>query len=219
MNKYHLSENHFVVIPGAGDHRLFYYSEDERKQLRQKFQVAEKHVLIYSGKLAMKWEIPDDIFLFYKKLLQYNPDMVLFLLTPDMKIAEELSLKHGFRKDQIIIKSAKYTEVRPYLNMADAALLLREDIPMNHVASPTKFAEYLLCGLPVIMSDAIKDFAAWVKKYDLGVVLNHTEPEPEIADFIMGQTLDNRRHIAGWAEKHLSKESYLPKIIDTLKTV
>ena len=52
---------------------------------------------------------------------------------------------------------AAYHEVNSYLNAADAGFLLREQSPLNEVASPTKFAEYCLTGLPVIMQNTVKD--------------------------------------------------------------
>ena len=52
---------------------------------------------------------------------------------------------------------AAYHEVNSYLNAADAGFLLREQNPLNEVASPTKFAEYCLTGLPVIMQNTVKD--------------------------------------------------------------
>lgn len=56
------------------------------------------------------------------------------------------------------------------LRGCDAALLVREDSITNRVASPTKFAEYLACGLPVIISEGIGDFSAAVLQDRLGTV-------------------------------------------------
>ena len=41
-----------------------------------------------------------------------------------------------------------------YLNAADFGFLLRDDTPVNRVAFPTKFAEYALAGLRVILKDS-----------------------------------------------------------------
>lgn len=41
----------------------------------------------------------------------------------------------------------------------DVGLLLREDSLTNRVASPVKFAEYLRCGLPVVLTPYVGDFS------------------------------------------------------------
>ncbi len=47
-----------------------------------------------------------------------------------------------------------------WLNATDAAIMLRRPDPLNAVAFPTKFAEYGMVGLPVLMSDAVPEAAA-----------------------------------------------------------
>ena len=48
-------------------------------------------------------------------------------------------------------------------------------MPLIRSRAPTKFAEYLLCGLPVVMTAGIGDFSQLAKKENLGIVLggNH----------------------------------------------
>ncbi len=57
----------------------------------------------------------------------------------------------------IRVIEAAYHEVNSYLNAADAGFLLREKNLLNEGASPTKFAEYCLTGLAVIMENTVKD--------------------------------------------------------------
>ena len=48
--------------------------------------------------------------------------------------------------------------------------MLRELSTTNSVASPTKFAEYLFAGLPVLISDNLGDFTSVVKNSKVGMV-------------------------------------------------
>ncbi|HRN37811.1 MAG TPA: hypothetical protein PLL18_12975, partial [Flavobacteriales bacterium] len=60
----------------------------------------------------------------------------------------------------------------------DHALLIREDAITNRVASPTKFAEYLACGLPVVISPYIGDFSGEVDRERLGTVYSEGDAVP-----------------------------------------
>jgi glycosyltransferase involved in cell wall biosynthesis len=57
------------------------------------------------------------------------------------------------------------------LQEAHAGLLLRREDPVNQVASPTKFGEYLAAGLPVLLTEGIGDFSALVEKEGLGMIV------------------------------------------------
>ncbi|MCH8131002.1 MAG: hypothetical protein IIA30_00480 [Myxococcales bacterium] len=52
-----------------------------------------------------------------------------------------------------------------WLNATDAAIMLRRPDPLNAVAFPTKFAEYGMVGLPVLMSDAVPEAAAVAREW------------------------------------------------------
>jgi len=42
--------------------------------------------------------------------------------------------------------------VPKFLQAADMGILLRKKDPLNEVAAPTKFAEYMMTGLPTLIS-------------------------------------------------------------------
>ena len=54
------------------------------------------------------------------------------------------------------VRTAPFERVNEYLNAADVAFMLRRPDPLNLVASPTKFAEYCLTGLPIVMGNTIE---------------------------------------------------------------
>lgn len=73
---------------------------------------------------------------------------------------------------QVAQRWIPHHEVRSALLACDVGLLLREARITNKVASPTKFAEYLSAGLPVVISPEVGDFSAMVRALDLGQVLD-----------------------------------------------
>ena len=46
--------------------------------------------------------------------------------------------------------------------------MLRENTRINNVASPTKFAEYMINNIPVILSHNIGDLDDFIKEYRVG---------------------------------------------------
>ena len=55
--------------------------------------------------------------------------------------------------------------------------IIRENHPVNNVATPTKFSNYLANGIIPIYSSAVKAFAAFDKKNQLGLVYDLDDPE------------------------------------------
>jgi len=66
----------------------------------------------------------------------------------------------------------KHSEVTSVLAACDMGVLIREDSVTNQEASPTKFAEYLSAGLPVIISENLGDYSTFVRKYNCGMIAN-----------------------------------------------
>jgi glycosyltransferase involved in cell wall biosynthesis len=60
---------------------------------------------------------------------------------------------------------------------ADVGLLIRGDDLVNRVAAPTKFAEYLACGLPVVVSRGVGDTESVVRTYGVGYVIEGLSDE------------------------------------------
>ena len=95
---------------------------------------------------------------------------------------------------------------------------------MNEVASPGKFAEYVLCGLPIIMTDGIGDYSAQMHGSALACILPDWS-ELGIAreavqkfcrnDFSMAQ----RMAFSQWAAARFSMEALMPRLVDLYKTV
>jgi hypothetical protein len=117
-----------------------------------------------------------DDFLF--KLFSENEYVKLIFLSNEMP-TESKTFK-TFR-DRINTKWLKPEEVSSLMIVADYGILIREKSITNQVASPVKFAEYLACGLQVLISEGIGDFTDFVKQLNCGHVFNENlkiEPIP-----------------------------------------
>lgn len=63
---------------------------------------------------------------------------------------------------------------------ADLAVIFRKQDLVNRVACPTKFAEYLGCGLPVLCTEGIGDLSQLVRSNNLGWIMQDPFSDDEM---------------------------------------
>lgn len=153
-------------------------------------------ILAYSGSIA-GWQSFELLYGFIKPILISNEDVkLLFLSERDENIVK---LEAEF-PEKIVCKKVKPIEVPHYLIAADYGLLIREQSITNLVASPVKFAEYLACGLKVIISEQLGDYTSFVNEHKCvggGVEIN----------FFEKTSLSDKLEIKRIALNHFSKRS------------
>lgn len=223
---YHLTNNpqldrsKFYPYPCSSNSANFFYSSELRTQIREQNHLETRKVIVYSGGLKLPWHIPSKIFELFAGLYNLDKNYFLILLSPDCEIAEQLLKKFRIPQESVLIISVDNSDVVKYLCASDIALLLRDDVPMNNVASPSKFAEYILTGLPVIISQNVGDFSAFVKECDLGYVFNNNFSENTLADVHdhfdkkIAQYALRRREIAQLGLKRYSKSTNVEAIMN-----
>lgn len=145
-------------------------SVDKLAQLRNKYDFKENDiVLVYAGSTA-RWQSLEQLDEILLKLMSAQERVkMLFLAKLDL---ETLKVYQKF-PEKIKKDWVKHNEVFDVMSMCDYGLLLRNDSITNRVAAPTKFAEYLACGLKVIISPGIGDYSAMVEKQGLGIVYSN----------------------------------------------
>jgi len=171
--RYGYSENKHVVIPCTlnTSFRPEILKQEEIENARKKMKFdADDIILVYSGSTA-GWQSFDLLQGFLQKIINNNKNIkVLFLSEKDKNVDQ---LKAEF-PDKIFQTFVKHSEVSGILKSCDIGILIREKSVTNQVASPTKFAEYLSAGLPVIISEGIGDYTSFVKQNDCGWVLDES---------------------------------------------
>ncbi|MGZ3861868.1 MAG: hypothetical protein ACXVPN_07550 [Bacteroidia bacterium] len=157
-------------------------------------------VLVYSGTSA-GWQSFAMVDEYLFKQFSANSHLKLLFLSDETPKNSKLFAQF---KDRIITKWVKPEEVRSLLITADYGLLIREDSVTNKVASPVKFAEYLSCGLQVIISENIGDFTEFTIKNNCGFLFSGNN---EFKHVPYPQKQNNHQ----LAIQHFTKES--PEII------
>lgn len=138
------------IVPCLAAEEEFFFDPELRHATRQKLSIgADEAVYIYSGSLVAYQCFPEVIETF-RDILAKGGKARLIVLSPDAAGAQRAA--SGFPPDRVICRSANLVEVNAYLNAADYGMLLRNTTSVNHVAFPTKFAEYGLAGLQVLMN-------------------------------------------------------------------
>ena len=100
---------------------------------------------------------------------------VLFLSQSERDRVNDAAIRAGLPAGSWIVAGARYQRVPEYLRGAHAGVALIHPSPPRRASSPTKVAEYLACGLPVVVNTGIGDLADFVEQEGVGVVLHAFE--------------------------------------------
>ena len=204
----------FFLYPGNADERYFYYSDQVRLLAREELGLGDRFVIAYSGGLEMPWHVPDLLFSFFAKVSSVDGNAVLLVLSNDREVAFDYAAKFGVEESRIIILSADNRQVYRYLNAADIGTLFRTDDIMNRVASPTKFAEYFMCGLPVAISPCVGDLSGVIEETGWGIVYDSSAGfEAGVLDRKRAQWSADREKIAAYGYRNFSKQALVSNVL------
>lgn len=120
------------------------------------FYVSEKYSsnnFVYAGSLS-KWQKFDETVDLFKKIKEeYISDAELYVYTFDVAGALATLNKKSVNAKEV--KCLKPEEMPEYLSKAKYGFIIRDDDPVNNVATPTKISTYLSCGLIPIYSGCL----------------------------------------------------------------
>jgi hypothetical protein len=140
----------------------FFFDPTLRDHVRADLAIApDEAVYVYSGSLVA-YQRFDDTVATFRAAVAAARKVRLIVLTPEVERARQVC--SGLPDGSVICKSVKHAEVNGYLNAADFGMLLRDSTPVNVVAFPTKFAEYAMTGLKVVMKEAPPDCVAFARE-------------------------------------------------------
>ena len=168
-------KNKTTVIPCCVDTELFSREKvaaDFLQQLRKKLNIGDKDfVLTYLGSLGT-WYMIDEMLIFFRKLLIRYPEAKFLFISGDdpsyIKIkARELQID----EERIIIAKAAREEVPAYLMLTTLSMFFIKPVFSKKASSPTKQAEIMSMGIPVICNSGVGDTDLIFAGNDAGLVL------------------------------------------------
>lgn len=209
-----------LIIPGAADAQKFFNNVELRATIRKKMGIDGKTVFLYSGRLDKPWQIPQEAFRTFKHISTHIHNSFFIILTPDQVIANNLFSQHEIPSSSFLISYANLTEINSYLNAADYGILFREDLPINNHSSPTKFAEYILAGLKVIISEGIGDYSEFVLAHDCGQVVRLISGIFDVNTQMLTQySSDERERISKIGYELLSTQVFTTKLREAFSSL
>lgn len=207
------------VVGCCVDTQRFHFDPAVRARRRQELGFDGKLAVCYCGSLVA-YQRPDAIADAFAAILRAVPEAHAFILVKDARPLTELLAARGVPQDRVTARGAPHDQVASYLMAGDVGLLLREDTLTNRVASPVKFAEYVRCGLPVVITRYVGDFADLTAEQGLGEVVTFPVDGEQMAGAVrrIGARLAAegdayRRHCSDVAAERLSWERQLSSLV------
>jgi glycosyltransferase involved in cell wall biosynthesis len=134
-------------------------------------------VLVYAGSVGT-WYMLDEMLDFFVVAKETTPDLRLLMLNRGEHdvIARAVSTK-GLSPGDVTVRSAEFADMPRLLRTAWAGLHFSRRGTSQLGSSPTKVAEYLAAGLPVIAAGGLGDSADFIRRHQVGVVLDGVSRE------------------------------------------
>ena len=167
-------------------------TREEREDSRKELAIAPAtKVVAYSGGMST-YQCIDEILGLMKKLRDADNSIEFLFLTRGQEELAAKIRKNGLPSTCVHAKSCSPLEVTKYLQVADAAIILRQDETVNNVASPVKIAEYLASGLGVIVSPWIGDVKQILGGSSCALFYDRNTTIQSVLKFIYGMSDEKR---------------------------
>jgi glycosyltransferase involved in cell wall biosynthesis len=170
LETYPVREDALSVIPCCADGSAFRWEPAAREATRRRMRFDEKLVCLHLGSFV-DWYRPDVVVDAFERIRGQIPGSHLLVVTFDTEAARRY-LAGRLPGDAYTLSSAKHEDVPALLNAADLGFLILPRTENIRTSSPTKFSEYLNCGLPVLISPDVGDFSQIVAARTVGFILD-----------------------------------------------
>lgn len=172
VNKKLLKPEKISVIPCSVDYQLFAKnSELKRKDTFYKYYAIPENSIImtYCGSLSGYYML-DEMLNFFEQLSSKKKNVFFLLITADLKVIEN-KLKNKDYKNNIIFLKAEWNEVPFYLSLSKFMVSFIKPTFAKIASSPTKIAEAMALGVPVVSNSGIGDLDELIENNDLGGII------------------------------------------------
>lgn len=170
-----------TVIPCCADFEHFILpTAKQRMATRQELGLPENaFVLSYLGSLGT-WYMLDEMLQLFGKAAAEREEVHFLLITKDWRAEHEalisaLGLSH--LRTRIHVHEAKRDQVPAYIGCSDLMLSFIKPAYSKMASSPTKIAEALAVGVPVISNAGIGDIDDMTTRLQAGAVIDLDKPD------------------------------------------
>lgn len=166
------------IIPCCVDAQRFRAAEaTDRNEVRRSLKMTGRRVLVYVGSLD-GWYLTEEMLDFCAQAHRHDARTFTLLLT-EHKTEQARRRLHdkGIPVADFLVTAARPDEVPRYLKAADVALSFIKPCFSKLASSPTKIAEYLAAGLPIISNAGIGDLDELISGERVGVIVRDFTPQ------------------------------------------
>ena len=167
------------VIPCCVDLNHFVLKNNEDKiNNRNKLDIVQNsYVVGYLGSLGT-WYMLDEMFDFFKELHEKKTNSIFFFITNDKEQdIRNVAESKGILPECIIVKSAKREDVPNYISCLDIGLFFIKPLYSKKGSSPTKLAELLAGGIPIITNTGVGDVDELILRTNCGILVSSFNKE------------------------------------------
>lgn len=169
------------VIPCCADFDHFGYSlaKQKTKELKKELKISDSDfILSYLGSIGT-WYMLDEMLDFFKVLLtQKSNAKFLFITAESPEYIFEKVIKKSIDISKILIRKSNREDVPAYIALSSASIFFIKPVFSKKASSPTKMAEIMGMGIPVICNSNVGDVDTIINNTKAGVLVNEfTERE------------------------------------------
>lgn len=146
-----------AVVPCCVDLSTFRSDDETRAKLRAELGLGERLTLVYSGSLD-GWYLTEGMADFFASVVRRRADAHLLWLTMGSRErVQQLMSARGISEANFSVRAVAPKDVPAYLAAGDVGISFIKRCFSKLASSPTKNAEYLACGLPIVINAGIGD--------------------------------------------------------------
>ncbi|MCX5695000.1 MAG: glycosyltransferase family 4 protein [Candidatus Omnitrophica bacterium] len=202
-----------TVIPCCVNLVQFSFKKDITKET---LGLGKKTVFVYSGSIGT-WYNFEGLIDFFKTVHNQLPQAHLLVLShAPAEDIKKIAADKGVNLDNVTIERVEHDRMPLYLSCSDVGLAFYKKGYSRMACSPVKLAEYLACGLPVIINSGVGDTRSIIEKNKVGVILEEFTPKGYEQAFKAFSELSNegdglRRRCRNTAETFFSIDNAINK--------
>jgi hypothetical protein len=166
-------------LPTSVNENEFFYHKKQANEWLNKNGLTQKKVVLYLGNFGDLYYSPDKLITFYEGLYQIDNTYHFVVITsyslPKIKNLIEASNipSEAFYLDTKI----SYDDVKIIISASLVGMSIVPPLENQKYRSPTKVAEYLLCGLPFITCKGVSEDDLVAEEHHVGAVIDELSPQ------------------------------------------
>lgn len=205
-----------ILVPNGVDRERFWGDfTDEVSNLKEKYHLSGKQILVYVGSISLVSHDVDLLIEAFSRVVNVLSDVVLLLVGggEDLPLIQQQISKMDL-EEKIIMTGRISPEIIPaYYQLADLSVDPVKDNDVAKSRSPLKIFESLACGVPVVTGD-VGDRRAILQSGEYGFLTERDDVETLASTLV--SALSDVDHLQGIRNKILAKTDSINLFWDTL---